>query len=578
MNPTGGLKRSFGITLAITSLLLLLAAAWNAVSLSQAIGHLNTLAKQQARFAGREIRAELATTSFQRPSSAALLEPDSSPDNMVFLRQVALVSGGGAPLWSLPPKPLPDNLSIAPQKEWVGSGRNLWVYTAEVGEGRTLVAIFEAPSIERQRDRFVLLAVLEISGFGALAAFWAILALKLQKAYAGITGSISEAGKLIPTSQPADSVQAVASLFQSTVSELRSRTKELEQLHLIERRRAEDIEDLAAALCSNLDAGYLRFDQDGMLSGVNRAARQILGMIEVPKLGDPAGSLLVGYQSLVEIIGGAARTRQLLTKEEVPGKTGLLLQAAAIPLFNSLNQFKGILLLLRDRTQEYSMGRTLREREALSKLGEVSAGVAHEVRNALGSMVANLKLMGQDHPSLNSDRHFDRLSEEVRGLEKVVQNLLYYARPLPLEKDEIGSEAFFQEVADQLRDSHPEVEFEVSSEIGVFSADREALARALLNLGRNAAEANMSSGSKGRKVRLTLKFLPDGGVEFAVEDAGPGLPEGGGSLFTPFSSQKAGGTGLGLAIARKIAREHGGDLTAHTSGELGGARFVLTIV
>jgi len=102
--------------------------------------------------------------------------------------------------------------------------------------------------------------------------------------------------------------------------------------------------------------------------------------------------------------------------------------------------------------------------------------------------------------------------------------------------------------------------------------DPEALARALRNLLRNAMEALASAPAGRRKLRLSCS-RENAWARLRVEDSGAGLsPEALERLFTPFFSQKPGGTGLGLAIARKVAREHGGDLIYFPS-DLGGAGF-----
>ncbi|OYW03702.1 MAG: hypothetical protein B7X11_03275, partial [Acidobacteria bacterium 37-65-4] len=269
----------------------------------------------------------------------------------------------------------------------------------------------------------------------------------------------------------------------------------------------------------------------------------------------------------------SASRRSLTLREEVPGAPGLLFQVVGIPLFNLLHQLRGYLLIMKDQTSLYQMRRTIREREALSRLGEVAAGVAHEVRNSLSTFTAHIKLLAQDRPEMAGQVHYQGLLEEIRGLETVVQNLLFFARPLPLVTEMIPLEPLLEEEAQALRQQFPDLQVQVSAGDGdSVRADREALARAIRNLTRNAAEAHLQSGRGNGRVRLSCGLEPEGAT-IRVEDDGPGLsPEAAQELFVPFASQKPGGTGLGLAIARKIVREHGGELSPFAS-PLGGAGF-----
>jgi two-component system sensor histidine kinase FlrB len=279
---------------------------------------------------------------------------------------------------------------------------------------------------------------------------------------------------------------------------------------------------------------------------------------------------------VAKILEEVRSSKALCLREEIPGAPGVLLEVVGIPLFNLLSQLKGYLLILRDQTGLYQMRRTLREREALSRLGEVAAGVSHEVRNALSTISTRLRLLGEDVPALHDNPSFKALAEESKNLEQVMQNLLFFARPLPMEREEVDLAELLEEERAFLLTHAEGVELEAQAGRAPVLGDREALSRALRNITRNALEA-VAPGVQGAR-RLRLSSVTEGGsARVRVEDSGTGLSgEARDRLFTPFFSQKPGGTGLGLAIARKVAREHGGDLVYFPSG-LGGAGFELTL-
>jgi signal transduction histidine kinase len=450
-----------------------------------------------------------------------------------------------------------------------------WVYSYGLPDGRVLQVSCAVPAHLRHSSRAALIALSEGSllvGLLFLLGFVARKGFRSAGGWATSEGTVEESspgGGGPPT-------QTLVDLFQQTLKELRKRTEQLEEMHQRERGRAEDVERMAEALCANLEAGYLRFGEDGRLVGVNAAARTLLGLQEFPRLGDEGAGLLQGREGVARLLEEVRSSRALSLRDEVPGASGVLLQVVGIPLFNLLHQLKGYLLILRDQTTVYEMRRTLREREALSRLGEVAAGVAHEVRNALSTFSTRLRLLGQDVPELASNPSFLALAEESRNLETVMQDLLFFARPLPAEQEVV-------DLADLIQEERESVAARGQGPVVVLSTISarvhgvpEALARALRNLIRNALEALASAPSDRQELRLSCD-LEDEWALMRVEDSGAGLSdEALGHLFTPFFSQKPGGTGLGLAIARKVAREHGGDLVYFPS-DLGGAGFELRL-
>lgn len=575
---SGNIRRTVSVALGLTASLLLVASAWSFVALVRALSAEASSVRREVRLSGRELERRLALRRFAPPDGSEVLKPDRDPDTSVFLRQVALFSAGGT-VWVVPPAELPRFDRRTLDEESVTRAGDLWVFTRRYVDGRTLAAFFEAPAYERTRDGFLLLAVYGASTVIALLCFWALIAWKVHRAYTGIAGTLREAGRFLPSDPDLTSAQAMTFAIRDTVAELKRSKDQLDGLLRAEKQRAEDVEDLAKALCANLEAGYMRFDGEGRFIEGNMEARRLLGLVEFPRAGDRDARLLASRPSLLEILAESREARGLCTREEVAGAPGLLLQVAAIPLANQLGQTKGHLLILRDRSEAYAMARALRERDSLTRLGEVAAGVAHEVRNALGSMTATLRLLREDHPTLGGDDRFRIFTEEIRGLERAVRDLLDYARPHPPDRREIPAVELLEDLALQLRDTFPGVEVEVGAPEGkTLSADRDALHRALLNLARNAAEAALSGARRPARVRLEAEPRPGGGALLRVMDSGPGIPREAGDIFEPFVSQKPGGTGLGLAIARKLTREHGGELTASRDpGPLGGACFELLL-
>ncbi len=576
VNPVrGSQKLLLGSLLGLGGLGVIL-LGWHLLSLAQGMAQQRQWAEDQVFARGRALRQRLEASGFSA-STGDLLDRGALQGPGAIVNQVALILGEHC-LWSVPPGSAPSReVGIPPASmDAVERLEGRWIYSYGLPDGRVLQASCAVPAYLRQSSRVALLALSEGSLLVALLLLMGLVARKgLRPPGAGVTSEGTMEGSSSGRGGP--STQAVVELFQQTLKELRKRTEQLEEMHRRERDRAEDVERMAEALCANLEAGYLMFGEDGRLTGVNAAARTLLGLQEFPRLGDEAAALLHGREGVARLLEEVRSSRALSLRDEIPGASGVLLQVVGIPLFNLLHQFKGYLLILRDQTGVYQMRRTLREREALSRLGEVAAGVAHEVRNALSTFSARLRLLGQDVPALASNPSFLALAEESRNLETVMQDLLFFARPLPADREVVDLADLIQEERDSVVAMGQEGPAVVLNTVGArVHGDPEALARALRNLIRNAVEAVASAPSGGQELRLSCD-LKDEWALLRVEDSGPGLSdEALGNLFTPFFSQKPGGTGLGLAIARKVAREHGGDLVYFPS-DLGGAGFELRL-
>ena len=563
----------------VASLFWLVASLWilNGLSAKRAAGR--DRVTREAGILGRRLATRLskAVLAGRGPYSfKGLMETTSIKGAEVEIRSGALLLGKqvlGAypslPTVNLPP--LANGLEIIRTE---GAGV---VYLKRLQDGRVLILTFKAPIYAKTvaRTIFTVLSA-SIAGLVLLISI-AWLVLSALRSHREVAATLESAGQLSGISDTGDSTQTLIALFQQTVKELHEEKEKLEKLHAEDRKKAENIEGLAETLCNNLNAGYLLFDEGGRLINFNGSGRNLLGLPVLLSIGGDGEKLLAGSSETLAILQKTMDDKEMVMKEGVSGATGILLQVVALPLHNSYGHLRGYLLILKDRTKIYEMRNALREREALARLGEVAAGVAHEVRNALSTILANLELMGQDDPLLKANDHFSALEEESSHLEEVVRNLLFYARPLPVKVETFKLKVLLQEEVSGLATSFMGLAVEEDCPADTeITANRKALRGALRNLGRNAAEAIRSTRSDGGRVRFSF-IEEEGRPAVLVEDDGPGIPEELlDTIFAPFSSEKPGGTGLGLAIAKKIAREQGGDLVVHSS-EFGGAGFLLTL-
>lgn len=215
------------------------------------------------------------------------------------------------------------------------------------------------------------------------------------------------------------------------------------------------------------------------------------------------------------------------------------------------------------------------EAERMAYIGTLASGLAHEIRNPLNSLNLNMQMLEEEiderGPAPPDKRLLSITRSEISRLERLVTDFLAYAKPRPLELEEIPVAALLERVpevlAGEIQKRGARVEVEDRSAGASARVDRGQMTQLLLNLAQNSLAA---AEEAGRRPVLRLTASRQGGsVLLEVEDNGAGIPlDEQGKVFDLFYSTKKGGTGLGLAIVDRIARAHGGQARVRsTPGE-----------
>jgi PAS domain S-box-containing protein len=212
----------------------------------------------------------------------------------------------------------------------------------------------------------------------------------------------------------------------------------------------------------------------------------------------------------------------------------------------------------RKRTEEQ-----LREQEALARLGQMAAVVAHEVKNPIAGIRGALQVIGSRMPADSCDKPvIGEIIARLDALNGVVHDLLVFARPRALQARPVALRSLLTSTIDMMRrdPAYPALDIEIAGEDAVLAADAEQLQIVFQNVLINAAQAMSGSG------RITIDIARhDDEWTVTIADQGPGMPPDiQQKVFEPFFTTKHRGTGLGLAIARRITEAHGGRITIDT--------------
>jgi len=305
-----------------------------------------------------------------------------------------------------------------------------------------------------------------------------------------------------------------------------------------------------------------------------------LAMILVGLVG-PAGGLIAGYgiaralsRSLARLVVRVQDLNAHLDQEvdAVELKAGTSLHELDRQLDRVANRVRAIVAQAQRQQQE------ILRAEQLAAVGQLAAGMAHEVRNPLTSikLLVGAALKAQPPVPLTA-QDLRVIHDEVERLEHRVQTLLDFARPPESERFPCDLRTLVEEavalVRGRARQQGINIETHLPASAVMIEADRDQLVSVLVNLFLNALDATPSGG----RVTVTLEQAGGDGVSLSVADTGSGISEAvAARLFTPFTSSKPTGTGLGLSIARRVVQEHGGQLSAGNRPE-GGACFTIRL-
>jgi PAS domain S-box-containing protein len=383
----------------------------------------------------------------------------------------------------------------------------------------------------------------------------------------------------------------MAASMQGVIQKLREQERELERLHKIEKERAEQTERLSEEVTRNMPAGLLIVNATGIISSANPAAEQALGIqgLSFRRYSEALG----GNSELTKLLSECLAEGKIFRREQVehaaPDGEARHLGVTISPIRRGVGKINGAICLMMDLTELATLQQRVQLKENLAALGELSAGIAHEFKNALATISGYAQMIRGEASVEEATENAGKILEQTQNITHVITEFLKYARPLEISDEKVSLQPLVERVVSEVAEALPAIRVRCEGYFKSVPGDEGLLRQALLNLARNAAEASTTAAHGGRVLIRgeIIRHQNIGAQEAASQEAalqritvfdnGPGIPPSAQhKLFRPFYTTKANGTGLGLAVVQKIIVQHGGQVDVRNRPE-GGAAFIVTL-
>jgi two-component system sensor histidine kinase HydH len=361
--------------------------------------------------------------------------------------------------------------------------------------------------------------------------------------------------------------------LQEALTKLKAQEREMSA-------RAEASERLSGEIVESLTAGLLVVSSEHTIRILNPAGRRMLNLPDGAIARD-CRTALAEFSPLADTVQECLSTGRPVVRRTLEIRSGdhavTHFGVSVSPLSDDHAALHGVICLFTDLTPIVEMEAQLRLKDSLARVGELTAGIAHEFRNGLATIHGYSRLLDLNALPAAFRPYVEGIRQETTALGEVVTNFLNFAKPTQVSLSPVDLRAIAERAADEVR---PEARAHggtvvVQGTFPVIEGDDVLLRQAFSNLLRNAVEAAVDAS---RAPQVTIDGQLEGDhVRVSIDDNGPGIAESERErIFTPFHTTKGHGTGLGLALVQKIIVTHNGRIQVGRSPQ-GGASLQLTL-
>jgi PAS domain S-box-containing protein len=334
-------------------------------------------------------------------------------------------------------------------------------------------------------------------------------------------------------------------------------------------RQMRDVKEVFSALKENLDQmmanlqdGVMLFTSDSNAVLVSASAERFIGKARGEMLGRQPEEIFSRETILGRKILDAFASREAVGQEDIEDDAQGRHVQFSLDFIEEHGERIGALLTLRDAESVHRIEDEIELSRRLAAIGRLTSGVAHEVKNPINAIVVHLEVLRQKMKEIDPDtrRHVDVISSEIQRLDRVVQTLVDFTRPVELRLNDMDLRKLVEDVvslASPAAEKHNVlIEREAAPDALPVRIDGDLVKQAILNIVLNGVQAMPEGGT----LRLTVKRDGDNAL-ISVRDQGAGIPENiRDKVFNLYFTTKTGGSGIGLAMAYRVVQLHHGSV------------------
>jgi PAS domain S-box-containing protein len=338
-------------------------------------------------------------------------------------------------------------------------------------------------------------------------------------------------------------------------------------------RQMRDVKEVFSALKENLDQimgnledGLMLFTRDARVVLVSASAERFVGHPRGDMLGRSVEEIFALESRLGEVVLAAFARRQPLEQRELENDDGRRVQVS-LDFIEEGGAMMGALLTMRDAESVRKIEDEIELSRRLAAIGRLTSGVAHEVKNPINAIVVHLEVLREKLQQLDPDsrRHMDIIGNEIQRLDRVVQTLVDFTRPMELRLAETDLRRMLEDVvalaAPEAERHGVSIERQLPEDPLPVMVDADLVKQAVLNVVINGVQAMDTGGH----LHITAA-RHDGMAEVGVRDTGPGIPpELRDKIFNLYFTTKAKGSGIGLAMTYRVMQLHNGSVEFESS-------------
>jgi PAS domain S-box-containing protein len=362
----------------------------------------------------------------------------------------------------------------------------------------------------------------------------------------------------------------VVDTFHDLVAKLKEKERELEMLKGFAEEKAVRMEAYNENVLQSVPSGVISIDNSIIIKSINQSAEQILGIEAKNAIGEKFDDV---FREPLTLLLNDDRT---VSRAEYPYVTDdrrhIWLGITTSQLRNSANEKIGLIFVFTDLTDIKALQSQVELKQRLSQLGEMSAGISHELRNSMSVISGYAKLLSKKVEASNKTT-VDAIQSEINIMDRIISELLAFAKPSVLNREELVINDLIKEAVAGVMGRYDSVNvtFNANAPLSI-KADKVLLRQALTNLLMNAVEAMPGGGN----LEIHLRHSHNK-AEIHIKDTGCGIPDDiKDKIFLPFFTTKQEGIGFGLALVQKIIISHGGSIEVDSKkGE--GTAFIMTL-